>query len=149
MNIFATNEFISELKTLTKSKSHEDCEKLIVESIYGKIFDELVQSSKRMGGNIDKTPFVMKRIAKDNEGKRSGYRLYLWLFKIEESLHLLFMHPKTGRKKGSNITDAKQKEIVREFLKDRKNGDLVELNVCLETKKFKKKEESKKIEYVI
>ena len=66
MNIFATEEFISELKSIIKNSSHKDVEKTIVSSIYNKTFDELKEGSMRLGGNIDINTFLRKRIGKDD-----------------------------------------------------------------------------------
>lgn len=152
MDVFATEEFISELKSIVKNSSHKECEKTIVSSISNKTFDELKEGSMRLGGNIDLNPFLRKRIGKDDSGKSGGYRAYIWLFKKEDCIYLLFIHPKSGgRKAGSNLTNEKQKEIVTNFLKDKKDNKLVALSFCSENKKFifKKKKEKEKEVYAI
>lgn len=116
MNIFTTKEFISEVQKLLKNKAHANCEKDIIESIFKKTIDEIKSiGTKRLGGHPEKNPFIRKRIGSEKTGKSSGYRLYFWLFIIEENVYLMFIHPKTGRRSTTNISSEKQKELVKTF----------------------------------
>jgi hypothetical protein len=131
MNIFVTEEFISEVKFITKSKSHSDCEFDLIESIYNKSIDEIKNiGTKRLGGLPDKNPFLRKRVGSENKTKSEGYRLYFWLLIEDENVFLMFIHPKTGRRSATNITTDKQKELVKTFKNYRDQGKfiLTELN---------------------
>ena len=96
MSVYITEEFVSEVSSLLKSTSHQDCEKEIIKHIFNSSLEEIkLNGSKRLGGDPNKSPFLRKRIETENAGKSSGYRLYFWLMIEEENVYLLFIHPKT------------------------------------------------------
>lgn len=133
MAVFVTSEFVSEVQSILKSNAHADCEGGIIDSIFTKSMDEIKNSGcKRLGGDPNNSPFLRKRIETAHTGKSSGYRLYFWLLISEGNVYLLFIHPKTGRKSGSNLTVAKQKELATTFTSCRKNSTFipVELNAA-------------------
>lgn len=148
MGVFVTSEFVTEVQAILKSNSHSDCEKGIIDSIFTKSIDDIKNiGCKRLGGDPNKSPFLRKRIETAYAGKSSGYRLYFWLLISEGNVYLLFIHPKTGRKSGSNLTVEKQKELAGTFTNCRKNGSFI--SVELDTEKNKivycaKKEEDRK-----
>lgn len=120
MQIFITEEFVSEVKSISKDKSHSECETDLINSIFKKSIDEIKNvGTKRLGGQADKSPFLRKRIGSETSGKSGGYRLYFWLFIIDKNIFLLFIHPKTGRRSASNISTEKQKDLVKTFKKCR------------------------------
>lgn len=145
MAVYLTEEFISEVKSIQKSKSHSDCETAIIESIFNSTIDDIMKvgSPKRLGGTPNKSPFIRKRINSKGSGKSSGYRLYFWIMIQDENIYLLFIHPKSGRRSGTNITIQKQKELVKTFTSLRTNGGfyLAKLNqngtkvICPKTNK--------------
>lgn len=126
MRVFMSPTFIEEVRKLVRSKDHIDCETVLIGSVYNKTLTEVIQggSAKKLGGSND-TPFVRRRLQRMGKGKSGGYRLYLWAFKIEEDLYLLYMHPKTGRRSAINISTEYQKELVVEFKKFRESGEMV------------------------
>lgn len=126
MRIFMSPTFIEEVRKLSKSKDHTDCEKTLIESVYTKTLDEIIQggAAKKLGGTPN-TPFIRRRLQGQGTGKSAGYRLYLWAFRIENDIYLIYMHPKTGRRSTMNISSDYQKELVREFKKFRDAGDMV------------------------
>jgi|26BtaG_2_1085354.scaffolds.fasta_scaffold04658_4 hypothetical protein len=130
MNIFVTEEFLSEVKIISKDKSHSNCESDLIDSIFKKNIDEIKNiGTKRLGGQPDKNPFLRKRIGSENSGKSSGYRLYFWLFIADENVFLLFIHPKTGRRSASNISTDKQKELVKTFKEYRDRDKFIEVEL--------------------
>jgi len=130
MIVFVTEEFLSELKLISKDKSHSNCESFLIDSIFNKSIDEIKNiGTKRLGGQADKNPFLRKRIGSENYGKSSGYRLYFWLFIVEENVFLLFIHPKTGRRSASNITIEKQKDLVKTFKEYRNTNRFLEVEL--------------------
>jgi len=131
MQIFFTQEFIDEVTLISKANSHSDCELSLIHSIFNKNIDEIKNTgTKRLGGDPNKNPFLRKRIVTSNSGKSSGYRLYLWVFYFENNIYLLYIHPKTGRRSGTNLTPEKQKELVKTFKENRDNNTFIrtELN---------------------
>lgn len=120
MNVFITNEFLSEIKSISKDKSHSDCEKDLINAIFEKSIDEIKNiGTKRLGGHPDKSPFLRKRVGSEKSGKSGGYRLYFWLFILDNDIFLLFIHPKSGRRSATNISTEKQKDLVKTFKKHR------------------------------
>jgi len=131
MQIFFTQEFIDEVTLISKANSHSDCELSLIHSVFNKNIDEIKNTgTKRLGGDPNKNPFLRKRIVTSNSGKSSGYRLYLWIFYFENNVYLLYIHPKTGRRSGTNLTPEKQKELVKTFKENRDNNTFIrtELN---------------------
>jgi len=102
-----------------------------------------VGSPKRLGGDPNKSPFIRKRINSEGTGKSGGYRLYFWILIEDENIYLLFIHPKSGRRSGTNITTEKQKELVKTFttLRAQNGFHSAKLNkastkiICVKTKK--------------
>ncbi len=118
--------FIKEVRKLIRSKGHSECESLLIHSVYTGSCDEVIQggTAKKLGGGLN-TPFVRRRILAKDAGKSSGYRLYLWAFRTQDEIHLLFIHPKVGRRSATNITAEYQRELVKEFKKFRDNDQMV------------------------
>ena len=137
MQIFLTEEFILEVKKLQKNKSHGDCEEILIESIFTKDISEVKETgTKRLGGDPVKSPFLRKRVQSKGSGKSSGYRLYFWLLIEEENVYLLFIHPKTGRRSGTNLTTAKQKELVKTFRELRQKEEFIQVELDEDTSKI-------------
>lgn len=130
MDIFVTNEFILEVKSILKTNSHSDCEIELINAIFTKNIEEIKQNGcKRLGGDPNKSPFLRKRIESAGTGKSAGYRLYFWLMVIEENIYLLYIHPKTGKKSGSNLKTEKQKELVNTFINSRKDSTFLKVEL--------------------
>lgn len=129
MKIFASGLFIEEVKKLIKSGSHADCEIVLIEEIFSKKLKSITQrgTPKKIGG-ANETPFIRRRL-NDGSGSSGGYRLYLWAFVVDKQIYLLFIHPKTGRRSGSNIDKNFQKALVKTFLKEKKSGGLIQLSL--------------------
>lgn len=135
MKIFFTQEFIDEVTLISKSNSHNDCELSLIDNIFNKNIDDIKNTgTKRLGGDPDKNPFLRKRIETSNSGKSSGYRLYLWIFYFENNVYLLFIHPKTGRRSGTNLTTEKQKELVKTFKENRDNNTFIKTELSKQNK---------------
>ena len=130
MSVYITKEFISEVSLLLKNSSHKDCDKEIINHIFNSTIEEIkLNGCKRLGGDPNKSPFLRKRIETENTGKSSGYRLYFWLMIQEKNVYLLYIHPKTGRRSGTNLTAEKQKELVKTFINHRKDNLFIEIEV--------------------
>lgn len=136
MDVFSTEEFISEVKAISKTPSHKDCEQDLINAVFQKEIPEIETGSRRLGGDPQKNPFLRKRIESNNGGKSGGYRLYLWLFKIDGDIYLMFIHPKSGRRSATNITQEKQKELVKSFKALRSENGFLKLELCPERNKI-------------
>jgi hypothetical protein len=130
MNVFITDEFLSEIKAISKNKSHSTCETDLINAIFKKNIDEIKNvGTKRLGGQPDSSPFLRKRIGSETSGKSSGYRLYFWLFILDNDIYLLFIHPKSGRRSATNISTEKQKDLVKTFKKHRDENLFLEVEL--------------------
>jgi hypothetical protein len=145
MAVFVTEEFVSEVKSILKSDSHQDCESELINSIFNSSIDEVKNNGcKRLGGDPNRSPFLRKRIEHANSGKSSGYRLYFWLIIQEENIYLLFIHPKTGRRSGTNLTTDKQKELVTTFKTHREQNLFIEVELYKDKIVYKSDDKIKK-----
>lgn len=115
------------LKNLAPKKSYRDLEKEIIDYFFEKSTEEL-ESGVRLN-NSDDTSYIKKRLK-----GRGGYRCYFLLVLKNESLYLMFVHPKTGTSGSSNITDESKTYLYKKVFKSIENQDLYELNLD-ETKK--------------
>lgn len=133
MRIFMSPDFIDEVRKILKSKAHSDCEQVIIEAIYKKGMNDIVQvgSTKKIGGSND-TPFIRKRLEGAGTGKSGGYRIYFWAFKVDDEIHLVFIHPKTGRRSSTNLSADGQKQLKDDFKRFRNEGlmTLTRLSNC-------------------
>ena len=129
MKIFASDLFIEEVKKLIKSGSHADCEFVLIEEVFSKNLKSITQQGtpKKLGG-ANETPFIRRRL-NDGSGSSGGYRLYLWAFIIDKQIYLLFIHPKTGRRSGTNLDKDFQKYLVKTFLKEKNSDGLIQLSL--------------------
>lgn len=123
MRVFMSPTFIEEVRKLTGSNDHSDLERVLIESVYTGSIDHVIQggNAKKLGGSPN-TPFIRRRMESQGHGKSSGYRLYLWAFRIEQDIYLLYIHPKTGRSSAANISAEYQKQLVAEFKSFRDSG---------------------------
>lgn len=115
------------MKNLAPKKSYRDLEKEIIDYFFEKSTEEL-ESGVRLN-NSDDTSYIKKRLK-----GRGGYRCYFLLVLKNESLYLMFVHPKTGTSGSSNITDESKTYLYKKVFKSIENQDLYELNLD-ETKK--------------
>lgn len=61
-----------------------------------------------------------------NTGKSGGYRIMVLCDKRDESINLLYVYPKVGPLEIKSLLDTYSKQLVRDFLKSRDSGELVE-----------------------
>lgn len=123
MRVFMSPTFIEEVRKLTGSNDHGDLEQVLIASVYVGTIDQVIQggNAKKLGGSPN-TPFIRRRMESQGHGKSAGYRLYLWAFRIEQDIYLLYVHPKTGRRSAVNISAEYQKQLVAEFKTFRDRG---------------------------
>src|SRR3989304_5483232 len=74
--------------------------------------------------NSNHTPYIKKRI-----GGSGGYRFYFLLIIKDESLYLMFVHPKTGSMGAENIKNDSKVYLYKKILKCIKNDDLFSLEL--------------------
>ncbi len=133
MNIYCLAEFKVEFEKLKSKNSYNSIEGDIIDYFFGKSVQELCSGS-RLNNSID-TPYIKKRI----NGK-GGFRFYFLLIIRDESVFLMFVHPKTGSLGYENITDDSKAYLYKKVLECIKTKEYLELTLNSEMTKivFKK-----------
>ncbi|WP_138476996.1 hypothetical protein [Dyadobacter bucti] len=117
MKIFCTAEFEKIFKRLSKKNAYRDLEKEIVEYFFAENID--FSGSRRLGGHAE-NPYIKKRL-----GGSGGYRAYFYIIVKDNSLYLMFLHPKTGPDGSTNITDEAKTQLLRDLISDIKSKRLL------------------------
>ncbi len=137
INIYATHTFKNELSKLIKNNSYRDLEEKLIKDVF---HDNFCLSERGTVINIygDK-PLVKMRV-----GGSSGFRLYILVIKIENTIYLGYIHPKTGSKGFENINDDKKKEILKDIIDSIDEDELYVVTCCNKRKKMIFQEKTKK-----
>ena len=122
MKIFCLEDFKVEFEKLSSKKSYRDLEKEIIDYFFEKSVQDL-ESGVRLN-NSDDSPYIKKRLK-----GRGGYRCYFLIVLKNDSLYLMFVHPKTGTSGSSNITDESKTYLYKKVFKSIQNQELYELNL--------------------
>ncbi len=117
MKIFCTAEFEKIFKRLSKKNAYRDLEKEIVEYFFAENID--FSGGRRLGGHAE-NPYIKKRL-----GGSGGYRTYFYIIVKDNSLYLMFLHPKTGPDGSTNITDEVKTQLLRDLISDIKSKRLL------------------------
>lgn len=120
MHIYCLDSFKDEFEKLNSKKSYHTIESDIIEYFFNKSIQEL--SSGTRLNNSDDTPYIKKRLRGSG-----GFRCYFLLIIKNESLYLMFVHPKTGSKGSENITDKSKAYLYKKVLECIKSKDLYKL----------------------
>ena len=128
MNLYCLEDFKVEFDKLKSKKSYKTIEEEIINYFFGKTNEELC-SGTRLNHSLD-TPYIKKRL-----GGRGGFRFYFLLIIKNDSLYLLFVHPKTGSLGSENITDEYKTYLYKKILTCIQSKDLYTLS--LDTSKQK------------
>lgn len=127
MKIFCIAEFKVEFEKLKDKKSYNSIESDIIDYFLDKSVQEL--SSGTRLNNSSETPYIKKRI----HGK-GGFRFYYLLIIKNESLYLMFVHPKTGSLGADNIKDDSKSYLYKKVLQCINTNDLYILTLNTERK---------------
>ncbi len=122
MDIFCLDDFKVEFEKLNSKKSYNTIESDLIEYFFDKSVLEL--SSGTRLNNSDDTPYIKKRLRGSG-----GFRCYYLLIIKNESLYLMFVHPKTGSKGSENITDDSKAYLYKKVLDCIKSDDLYKLTL--------------------
>ena len=122
MDIYCLDDFKVEFEKLNSKKSYNTIETDLIEYFFNKSVQEL--SSGTRLNNSDNTPYIKKRIRGSG-----GFRCYFLLIIKNESLYLMFVHPKTGSKGTENMTDETKAYLYKKVLDCIKSEDLYKLTL--------------------
>ncbi len=122
MNIYCLDDFKVVFEKLNSKKSYNTIESDLIEYFFDKSVEEL--SSGTRLNNSDDTPYIKKRLRGSG-----GFRCYFLLIIKNESIYLMFVHPKTGSKGSENITDESKAYLYKKVLECIKSEDLYKLTL--------------------
>lgn len=122
MELYCLEDFKVEYEKLKSKKSYKTVEQEIINYFFEKSSEELC-SGVRLNHSVD-TPYIKKRI-----GGRGGFRVYFLLVIKNDSLYLMFIHPKTGSQGSENITDESKAYLYKKVLECIKSKDFYKLSL--------------------
>ena len=123
MKLYCLEDFKVEFEKLNSKKSYASLEQDVIDHFFNKTAQQLCSGTRL--NNSDTTPYIKKRL-----GGRGGFRCYFLLIIVNDSLYLMFVHPKTGSKGSDNITDESKAYLYKKVLSCINSNDLyyLELN---------------------
>jgi len=122
MELYCLEDFKVEFDKLKSKKSYKTIEQEIITYFFGKSTEQLC-SGVRLNHSID-VPYIKKRL-----GGRGGFRVYFLLVIKNDSLYLMFVHPKTGSQGSDNITDESKAYLYKKILECIQSEDLYKLSL--------------------
>tara|TARA_R110000868_G_scaffold348409_3_gene609487 strand:+ start:1044 stop:1463 length:420 start_codon:yes stop_codon:yes gene_type:complete len=122
MELYCLEDFKVEFDKLKSKKSYKTIEKEIINYFFGKSTEQLC-SGVRLNHSVD-VPYIKKRL-----GGRGGFRFYFLLVIKNDSLYLMFVHPKTGTQGSENITDESKAYLYKKVLECIQSEDLYKLSL--------------------
>lgn len=129
MDLYCLDDFKVEFEKLKSKKSYRTIEQEIISYFFNKTLEQL-RSGTRLN-HSDEVPYIKKRL-----GGRGGFRIYFLLVIKNESLYLMFVHPKTGTQGSENITDESKAYLYKKVLECIKSEDLYKLSLDDSKKKI-------------
>lgn len=106
MEFYCTENFKDTIEGLLKNRSYKDLRSEFIDFL-GESKESLCYGTKLTG--TKEIPFIKKRI-----GGSSGYRSYYLFLIKDDKVYLSFIHPKTGSKGSSNITNEARKRFYKD-----------------------------------
>ncbi|MCF6318527.1 MAG: hypothetical protein L3J83_04475 [Proteobacteria bacterium] len=122
MEIFCLEIFKTEFDALKSKRSYRSLEQNLIDYFFERPIKEL-RSGTRLNNN-DETPYIKKRL-----NGSGGFRIYFLLIIKNEKLYLMFVHPKTGSKGSSNITDDSKSNLYKKVLQAIRSKELYKLEL--------------------
>lgn len=124
MDIYCTQEFITEFTKINKKKQYKDFENLVLDYFLNNTFQVIATGDRLYGPN--EIPFIKKRLPDS-----SGYRLYFLADTISQDIYINYTHAKRPPLGFENIGIIKKKELHDSILINRKiKQELFKLSRC-------------------
>lgn len=129
MKLYCLEDFKVEFDKLKSKKSYKTIEHEIINYFFGKSAEQLC-SGVRLNLSVD-VPYIKKRL-----GGRGGFRFYFLLVIKNDSIYLMFVHPKTGTQGSENITDESKAYLYKKVLECIQSEELYKLSLDDSKKKI-------------
>ena len=117
MKIYCLEDFKTAFEKLKSKNPYRNLESQIIDYFFNKTSLEL-RSGTRLNNSTD-TPYIKKRLSGSG-----GYRIYYLLIIKDNSLYLMFVHPKTGKYGSPNITDESKTLLYKRVLSAIESNEL-------------------------
>lgn len=130
MKIYCLEDFKFEFEKLKSNKSYKTIEQEVIKYFFNKTIQNL-SSGTRLNLSED-APYIKKRL-----GGRGGFRFYFLLLIKNDSLYLMFVHPKSGSYGSDNITDESKAYLYKKVLACIQSKDLYKVSLDNSGKKLK------------
>ncbi|MCX6214660.1 hypothetical protein [Spirosoma sp.] len=114
-----------------RKAGYSTCPKDICNELNGSNLADLPNTPNTRIRGVGPYSLIKFRIADsgNKRGQSGGFRVYALTNITTEEIILLLVYPKNGKKKIESITDAYEKELVKEFIRERDQGLLVKLDL--------------------
>lgn len=122
MDLYCIEDFKIEFEKLKSKKSYSTIEQDIFEYFFEKSSEDIA-SGVRLNHSID-APYIKKRLR-----GRGGFRIYFLLLIKDNSVYLMFIHPKTGSLGSDNITDESKAYLYKKVLDSIGSNELYKLTL--------------------
>ena len=109
MELYCLEEFKDAVEKLSRKKPYSAVEQVILDYYYGKSVEEVKNGTNL--NNSDTAPYIKKRL----EGS-GGFRAYFLVLIRNDSVYLMYIHPKTGPDGSENITDEAKKAFYKKVV---------------------------------
>ncbi len=117
MDIYSLEDFKVEFEKLIRKNSYKSLESELFDCFFDKEIGELCNGTNL--NNNNSTPYIKKRIS-----GRGGFRCYYLAVIKDNSIYLMYIHPKTGPYGTTNIKPEYKSELYKKVHTCIKNGDL-------------------------
>lgn len=127
MFYFFDEIFIGQVKALLKKGSYQDCENAIIINIFDVPDSWLKDRSASLRLNPDPENPIFKLRISHKKGKRTSYRIYLFLLSKKNNLYFFYIYPKTGKLGKSNLQKEERKKAIKRLNNNIKNNSFMEV----------------------
>jgi len=130
LEFLATNRFNESVNKLLSKKKHYDC---ILAHIYKQLIDKsddvLFEEGYQLNGNHPIARLIKIRLLScGGNAKSEGFRLIVFVHKIDKRYYFLDVYPKTGPLHKSNMKKDERKMCLEELITEKKNNSLYTVN---------------------
>ncbi len=133
MQVSSTSTFRESLQELCRRVKHKytSCPQDICAEFIDKSVEELLSTNNAIlnDDGIKCTVKIRLGCESRNTGKSGGFRLIAIIDRQKQQLIMLEVYPKVGPKGKSNISKLELGVLLKTYLTERDNGDIVEHNI--------------------
>lgn len=118
------------MEQFMKNDSYSNCYADLCRFFHGKSIGTIFSHPYLLydGGNVR---YIKSRLVNSNngKGKSSGYRIYYYVDKENETVTILGFYPKTGKYGRPDISPSEEKKVIKIYREEKSAGKLVSHDV--------------------